>query len=254
MKSATRGQILHINSMFLNGGLSRGRFEEVNRMAVERTLTFQTAKAITEGTFVFACTPSDAHLAKVRRVWEVYGKPVFGVSFEKYLNGTDKLEAIPMLPAWPDPWQTNFDRDVLVDGRVVERIGLKEACKLGGLAYNGENDTLIAHDPAVAMSGLRWMRGQDGHKNRNRRPSDCRTSFADFEVGMDYVEGVFTYVDDPGVIKGHYMDLPGSVPRDNRGDVACLGHWYGGPRLLWHWYDNPPLGYGSASRGSLGTR
>ncbi len=55
----------------------------------------------------------------------------------------------------------------------------------------------------------RWMRGQAGRKNRNRRPFDCRKSFAAFEVGMDAVEGVFTYIDDYNVIDGHCMYLVG---------------------------------------------
>lgn len=250
MRKATVGQVLHINKMFLEGGLSRACFDEVNRMAGRGELTFETAKAITEGTFAFQNALTDVHLAKVRRVWETFGKQVFGVPFEKYLNGTDNLEAVPMLSEWPDLWSASFNRDNLVDGRVVTKIGLIETCKLAGLIYRGEDDTLVPYDPKVALSGVRWMRCQAGHKNRNRRPFYCRKSFAAFEIGMDAIEGVFTYVDDKKVIDGHYMDLPGSVLRDNRDYYAYLGGFDGGPELGWCWFDDANPNCGSASRGN----
>lgn len=250
MRKATIGQILHINRMYLDGGLSRVRFEEVNHMAAEGILTFDAARAITEGKYAFRSTFSDAHLAKIRRAWKAFGRKVFGVPFEKYLNGTDGLEAVPALPVWPDAWSASFDRDVLVDGRVAEKIGLTETCNLAGLAYGDMDDTFEPYDPARALSGIRWMRGQAGHRNRNRRSSECHASFAAFEVGMDAVEGVFTYVDDHDVIRGHYMDLVGSVSRDDRDGCACLGILHGRPELYGHWDDDAASLYRSASRGS----
>lgn len=251
MRTATKGQILHINRMYLDGGLNRARFDEVNRMAAKGWLTFDVAKAVTEGTFTFQNALTDAHLAKVYCVWETFGKKVFGVPFEKYLNGTDALEAIRPLPTWPDAWQTSFDRDVLVDGRVIDRIGFKGTCRLAGLVCYDENDTLVPYDPAVTASGVRWMRAQAGHKNRNRRPSDCRKSFADFEAGMDHVEGVFAYVNDPGVISGHYMDLVGSALRVRCGDYCrvSLGLLVGGPGFNWDPFVGPDPRFGAASRG-----
>lgn len=249
MARATQAQIIHINGMFLGGALSRAQFEEFNKLALAGRVTKEVAQQISEGKFKFQNLLSDAHLAKVRTVWEKLGKQVFGGTFEKYLNGTDALEAIPLPPSWSSAYLAIFDREVLVDGRVLERIGLTETCKLAGLAYYGKDDALEAFEPTRAKTGVRWMRAQDGRKNRNRKPVDCRKTFEKYEVGMAADEGVFTYVDDTKVIEGHYLDLPGSVHRENRGICAYLGVIGGKPRLSWGWVDYSYPKYGSASRG-----
>lgn len=250
MARATQAQIIHINGMFLGGALSRAQFEEFNKLALAGRVTKEIAQKISEGKFKFQSRLSDAHLAKVRTVWEKLGKRVFGGTFEKYLNGTDALEAIPLPPSWPSAYLTRFDREVLVDGRVLERIGLTETCKLAGLVYCRKDDAFETFEPTRAKTGVRWMRAQDGRKNRSRMPVDCRKTFEKYEVGMAADEGVFTYVDDVNVIEGHYLDLPGSVLREDRGSCACLGAFVGGPELSWRWnnHHSRPR-YGSASRG-----
>lgn len=184
-------------------------------------------------------------------IWQKLGQQVFGVSLPEYLYGTDAMEPIPSLPDWPETWGDSFDRDVLVDGRIVEKIGLSELCRLVGLTYNGDDKTSVSFDKKQQRTGIRWMRCQAGHKNHNRKPMDCRTSFQRFEVGMDAGEGLAVYVQDPAVINDHILDLPGSVRAGDRDSCACLGYWSDSPELGWSFDGNAHPGYGSASRGSV---
>lgn len=93
------------------------------------------------------------------------------------------------------------------------------------------------------------MIGQAGHKNRNISAKECRKDFKSFEVGMDWVEGAGVYALDPKVIVEHYLDLPGSVPREGRKGVAYVGLIVGNPGLSWSWVDDVCSSFGSASRG-----
>jgi hypothetical protein len=158
---------------------------------------------------------------------------------------------VPQLPVWPANHIRLFGREsvCLVDRRVVKRVGLKEYCRLAGLAYDGEDNTFEPFDPKqIKEQDIYWMLFQDGYRNRNRKPNDCREGFQPFEVGMSEVEGVSVYVQNPAVIDDHIMDLPGSVPRGARGSVAYFGHFRGGPELCWRWGGGAYSSYGSASR------
>lgn len=190
-------------------------------------------------------------MAKARRVWEKIGPALGCETFEKYLlaKGMDSFAPVPLMPTWSEAWGTVFNRNVLVDGRIVKKVGLKEACRLLGLLYSGADDTLVPYDEAHVEQGIRWMRGQAGHKNRNRKPNVCRTTFASGEVGMDATEGSFTWLDDPKVINGHFMDLLGSVLTKLRDRCAYLGHWVDGPELRWDIGGNAHPHCGAASRG-----
>ncbi|MBI4281465.1 hypothetical protein HY625_01450 [Candidatus Uhrbacteria bacterium] len=185
-------------------------------------------------------------------VWQKLGAKVFGVSLPKYLYGTDKLAPVPSLPTWPEACGDTFDRDVLVDGRIVEKVGITELCELLGLAYDGNHTTPVPHDAKQRVqSGIRWMRFQDGRRNHGRKPDDCRKTYKPFEVGMDVVEGTAVYVQDSWVIKDHYMDLTASVRADDRGYCAALGIWSDGPLLSWRWHGSADPHCGAASRGKL---
>ena len=163
------------------------------------------------------------------------------------LKFKDYLATIPEVPALPEAFVGRFGRLVLVEGR----LSLTTLCRLARLKFNGNDSTFVPFDPAKAKSGVRWMWCQDGRRNRDRKPTDCRNSFPADEVGLDAVEGVSVYVDDPTVIHGHVLDLPGSVLADNRDDCAYLGNWDVGLRLDWYWDDSASPGCGSASRGEL---
>lgn len=184
-------------------------------------------------------------------IWRKLGQQVFGVSLSEYLYGTDALDPIPSLPDWPKTWGEIFDHDTLVDGRIIEKIGMSELCRLLGLAFDGDDKTFVAFVKKQAQTGIRWMRHQNGHKNYNRTLSACRETFESFEVGMDAGEAIAVYVQDPVVINGHFIDVLGSVRADDRGRCAVLGRWGDSPGLGWSFNDCAFRLCGSASRGSV---
>ena len=195
---------------------------------------------------------SETCIRQAKVLWDLSFGEILGVkNLEAYLKGTDAVQGIMEIPAWPST-PDYLNRNVLVDGRVIEQIGLKELCRLCGIKYGGEDSTFVPYDPSLTLSGLRWMRSQDGHRNRNTTPNRCRTErFAANEVGLDALEGISLFVQDHDVLvlDEHIMDLPGSVHADVRGYCACLRLWSGRPGLYWGWGDDPLPGCGSASRG-----
>ena len=194
---------------------------------------------------------SDERMRRAHILWDLGFGQVLGLKhFDAYLKGTDAVQGIMETPAWPQDFPDYLNHNVLVDGRVLEKVGMKELCRLCDITYGGEDSTFVPHDPVRAKTGLRWMRSQDGHRNRNIIPNRCRTErFAANEVGLDALEGISLYLQDKGVLTNHVMDLPGSVRADGRGDCAYLVLWGGGPELYWSWDDDPFPGCGSASRG-----
>ena len=241
MKAATRGQILEL---VVRHGALMGRI-------ADGSVGYDEAQAIIERPKPSVSMES-VRTTQARRLYDIGFGGVLGCStFEVYLDaeGKDSLEPVPQIPLWPASHTRLFGQNIwLVDGRVVEKVGLKEYCRLAGLVYSGEDDTFVAHDPNRAKSGIRWMLGQDGFRNRDRKPVDCRSTHLPFEVGMDVIEGVSVYIHDSTVIEGHYLDLPGSVPREDPGCVGCLGVFDGGPGLYWSWGGNDSPDVGSASR------
>lgn len=196
---------------------------------------------------------NDFRTVQARRLFDLGFADVLGCTgFEQYLNATgkDSLEPVPMVPTFPEPHVRLFGPQGiwLVDGRVAAKVGFKEYLRIIGLGTNAENDRFEAFDPKRAKSGIRWMIGQDGYRNRCRTPDDCRKTFAPFEVGMDWVEGASVYALDPKVIEGHYLNLPGSVFGVFR-HVACLGVFSSKPKLDWFRSDGAALDRGTASRG-----
>lgn len=234
MNKATLEQYLHLGSMIKAGELDR-----------------QSVQAIIEGRLATPSAPSIRE-EQARRLYELKFGDVLGVkTFEAYLDGTDAIEAVPQIPNFPEVQMRLFGREGiwLVDGRVAEKVGLTGYLRLVGLAYGGTDDTFESHDPKRAKSGVRWMIGQDGFRNRGRKPNDCRELFQPIEIGMDCIEGAGVYAQNSKVIENHWMDLPGSVRRGNRGRCAYLGVIDGEPELYWNWGGNSLPKCGSASRG-----
>lgn len=234
MKNATIGQIGEIVAQLVNGQIGSDR-----------------AQIIIEGRMELPPTGSIRE-QQARRLFKRFGDALGIGDFDAYLDGTDSFEAVPQIPQFPATHVRLFGREnvCLVDRRVVKKIGLTEYCRLAGIEYGGNDDTFEAFEPKqVKKEDLYWMLYQDGYRNRNRKPADCRTTFAPFEVGMDAIEGISVYVQSPEVIEGHYLDLPGSVHRGSRDGCAYLGVVGGGPGLYWRWGVRSRPEYGSASRG-----
>lgn len=235
MDNTTLEQYLHIGSMIETGELDR-----------------QKVQAIIEGRLATPSAPSIRE-AQARRLYELKFGDVLGVkTFEAYLDGTDAIEAVPLIPYFPEVQVRLFGRENvwLVDGRVAEKVGPTEYLRLVGLGLSGTDDDLVPHDLMRVRSGIRWMIGQDGFRNRGRKPKDCRRLFQFFEVGMDWVEGAAVYALNPKVINGHRVDLLGSVHR-NECDLfhASLVVVGSGPRLCYRSNVYSDLLGGSSSRG-----
>lgn len=235
MKNASIGQIGEIVAQLVSGQIGSDRAQII----IEGRMELPPMGSIRE--------------QQARKLFRRFGSALGCETFEAYLEGHgDSFAPVPQIPTWPAPYLRVFGREniCLVDRRVVDKIGLMEYCRLAGLAYGGNDDTFEAFEPKqVKKEDLYWMLYQDGYRNRNRKPADCRTTFAPFEVGMDAIEGIGVYTQNPDVIIEHYLDLPGSVHRGSRGLCACLGVIGGSPKLGWRWGDGSGPGYGSASRG-----
>lgn len=185
------------------------------------------------------------------------------LSFKKLDDYRKSLEAegLVVAPERPPGMPDHLNRLILWDRRPLlvkqdggERVSLVKACRLCGVAYGGDDATLIQHEatPEITVP-VRWVWCQDGRMHRNRKPSDCRQSFVAPEVGAEALIGLFLYAQDCAVIgrKGperYVVDLPGSVGRGSPSSCAYLVVWVVGPRLDWCWDGFAFPGYGSASR------
>jgi hypothetical protein len=197
----------------------------------------------------------DPRWKQAKRYWDLgIGRALGFASFKDYLGGDSakNLAPIPEIPA-----ELLADDPALPYLVLVEpRIGLTKLCQLGNIKYDGDDETLVPYDDRyVDPKQPFWIRVQDGRKNRNMRPSDCRVKFEKDELGLTAPVGICVYLQHPGVLtdlnqgnQGHAMDLLGSVRRDDRGDFAFLLLEDGIARLNWNWNDSADPQYGSASR------
>lgn len=88
----------------------------------------------------------------------------------------------------------------------------------------------------------------DGSRNLNRSPRDVRLSLISDERGGTVFDGLALLAQNPGILKHHYLDLPGS--QYGSGGVPCLVGWGGGPGLDgcdWVGFAGP--GFGSVVAG-----
>lgn len=193
-----------------------------------------------------------ARVLQAKVLWDLGFGGALGLgSSKQYLNGTDAVEPIPALPVWPAVYPSHLKRNVLVDKRVLEQVGLSEVCRLSRVKFSGNDNTLVPHKPEQTKSGIYWMRAQDGRRYHRVSPRLCRTEhFAACEVGQEAFEGLSLFVQDRGV-KQHIMDLPGSVLAERRNCCAHLFIMHDRPRLGWSPDCSGTWNNGSASRGLI---
>jgi hypothetical protein len=209
---------------------------------------------------------TDSFLVQSKVLWDKgWGRELGFGKLDAYRRSLEQ-EGLSTTPERPPDMPDHLNRLVLWDrrplfvredagkGTMLERVSLVKACRLLGVSCSGDDGTLIQHEatPEITVP-VRWVWCQDGRRNRNRKPVDCRQSFVRPEVGAEALTGLFLYAQEPAVIGGegdawHTMDLPGSVHRDDPSYCACLGLWSDGPRLYWDWGDEADPKYGSASR------
>lgn len=188
----------------------------------------------------------DQRVVQAKRLWDLgVGRGLGFKSFEDYLASIPEIGAALLKD---DP---EFPLLVLVE----PRVGLKKLCDLGGIAFDGNDDTFAAYDDRHSeFTQPSWIRVQDGRQNRNRSVRDCRKSFGERELGLTALQGVCAYLQHPQVLSevsqdgAHVMDFPGSVPRGRRVLAAYLRLCFGRPELRWNWDDSALPEFGSASR------
>ncbi|MFH2136421.1 MAG: hypothetical protein ABII19_02200 [Patescibacteria group bacterium] len=186
----------------------------------------------------------DPRVAQAKRYFDLgVGRELGIQDFSVYLG------TIPEIPEALKADDSEFPRLVLVE----PRIGLARLCRLGGIAFEGDDKTFVPWSDECRDSATPiWIRVQDGRRNRNRSVSDCRRNFAAGELGLIALQGITAYLQHSEVVTdlncndGHVMDLPGSVLRD-RVHAAYLRVNGGQAELNWDWSGNASPDYGSAS-------
>lgn len=183
----------------------------------------------------------DIRRVQAKILWDKdWGKEQFD-SFEAY------LASIPVVPVFPEAWRERFNRVILVDAR----IPLTKACGFAGLKYSGTDATFKDYNTVPARPKVYWLNCRDGRRNCVTAPFAWRHGFLKDERALIAIEGVALYAQDPAVVQGHFVDLPGSVRVGRMRYVACLGEWDDSPELRWDEGDGPDHNYGSASAGVM---
>jgi hypothetical protein len=188
----------------------------------------------------------DPREAQAKRYWDLgVGAALGSTSFPEY------LASIPEIPEALKADDASFPFLVLVE----TRIGVKRLCALGNIAFDGNDETFVAHNKRHAeFTTPTWIRIQDGRRNRNRSVKDCRKTLAEHERGLTALQGVCAYLQHSAVVSevteddAHVMDLSGSVRRGFRGSAAYLVVHGGRAKLGWDWSVTAVPEYGSASR------
>jgi len=189
---------------------------------------------------------TDIHLAQAQRLWSLgVGSAAGFADFASYLASIPEILTALLAD---DP---EFPLLVLDE----TRLGLKKLCDLGGIAFDGNDETLVAFDDRhLELAVPTWIRVQDGRRNRNRSVRDCRKTFGQDELGLTALQGACTYLQHPQVVSeasqngAHTMDLSGSIHRGDRNCSARLGLWSGRLELIWDFDGYAYRHYGSASR------
>lgn len=204
---------------------------------------------------------TDPFLVQSKVLWDLGWSRELGFKKIDQYRQSLKTDGLELGPERPAGLPVHLNRLVLWDRRPLlvkqgreERVSLVKTCRLCGVAYRGDDDTLLQHEatPEIVVP-VRWVWCQDGRMNRNRKPTSCRSDFQTPEVGAEALTGLFLYAQDCTVIGGegnawHAVDLPGSIRRDGPSDCAYLRVWSGGPELDWYWDGCALPGCGSASR------
>lgn len=149
------------------------------------------------------------------------------------------LDTLPIFTPQPEEYRgrkEQFDTVVLVQPP-TQKLSLRRILEISGLSYDPgvlkmedwQGDKGGFKTPSVAYAT--WL--SDGSNNLNVAPSVVRTNLAEDVRGGTGLDGVFLYVADRGVLRHHFLDLPGS--QVGAGSVPYLRLWSGEPRLDCDW-------------------
>lgn len=189
---------------------------------------------------------SRKQLHKIYGIWERTARPILGLTFNEYLDGTDSIQPIPQ----PNPAEANrLERQVFVDGRLIERVGLTGFCRLVKITHVGADDRYVPRNTEKAASGVRWIQLNDGRENRGHAPVDYLPNPPHDHDWLDVYEGIFTYLDDPRKFSDYSIYLLNSLLRGHPDMVGWIGNIFGyQPKLSWYFEHRTNPDFGAASK------
>jgi hypothetical protein len=139
------------------------------------------------------------------------------------------IASLPKLDPQPTEFKGRLDTFTIADGRIpVER-----QCELAGITCSpSEHDGGDWKDdpkqyttpkkPYIFWSDM-------GARHMEEKVVDVRRELADDERGGTELDGVALYIARPGILKRHYLDLPGTTVGSNF--AACMRLWDEKPEL-----------------------
>lgn len=181
----------------------------------------------------------DPREVQAKRLWDKgWGRELDFECFETY------LATIPEIPEELKEHDERFPELILVDARVSVRT----ACNLLGIECCIEAQDLVSDNENRETARVSWMRCQNGRRNAGKSVRTCRDEFATNEFGLTATEGLAFFAQKPDQCRNWCMDLPASVYRSNRVNVAYLFWFSARPKLDWSWGGHESGIVGSASR------
>lgn len=160
------------------------------------------------------------------------------------------MDTTPNYTLQPEKYRGVYDNVVLVQPP-TPNLSFKRILEITGLSYSSEvlkmedweNDNGKFKTPSVVYAT--WV--DDGGNNLDTAPSVVRANLSEDARGGTGLDGVFLYVADRGVIRRHYLDLPGSQVGSGRAPYLFL--WDDGPRLSCRWVSDAYPRFGSVVAG-----
>ena len=161
----------------------------------------------------------------------LFARPL-GMSRWRYVDTT------PDYTRQPEGYKGEYNDLVLVQPP-TPKLPFRRILEITGLSF--DTDVLKMRDWSDDKGNFRtpsivyatWV--DDGGRNIGIAPSVVRNNLAEGARVGTGLDGVFLYVADRGVLRRHYLDLPGSeVGSDS---APSLHLWPGGPRFHCDWVD-----------------
>ena len=157
------------------------------------------------------------------------------------------LDTLPEYTPQPEEYQGRFDTLVIVQPPKPE-LPLKKILDIVRLHYNpdvlkmedwkGDREEFRTPDVPYAT----WL--DDGSKKINIKPLQVREGLLDDERAGTGLDGIFLWLSDRGVVRRHFLDLPGSQVNFRYTPYIFL--WFIGPNLDYDW-----AGYANSRFGSV---
>lgn len=160
------------------------------------------------------------------------------------------LDTLPEYTQQPKEYQGRFDTLVLVQPPTAE-VPLKKILDIVKLSHNP--DVLKMEDWKGDREGFKtpnvpyatWL--DDGSKRINFKPSQIREGLLEDERAGTGLDGIFLWLSDRGVVRRHFLDLPGS--QVDFGYTPYIFLWFVGPTLDYDWVGDAAPRFGSVVAG-----